>query len=110
MKIKCRKCGREMDIWEFMPYIEVYLVKLAVTSGLVAIFAEALKSYFFAKQETRGFVDGHMTTFANLLEIKCPQCKKANVWDPISIIEKELTTEIVIEKVKESPAQKTGGV
>ncbi len=107
MKIKCRKCERKMDIWEFMPYIEVYLAKLAVASGLVAIFTEAIKNYFFANQKTRGFIDGHMATFARLLGIKCPKCKKIDVWDPISIIEKEPAIEANVEKVKTSTTKKT---
>jgi hypothetical protein len=98
-----------MEFWEFMPYIEVYLVKLAVTSGLVAIFTDAIKNYFFAKQETRGFVDGHMATFANLIGIKCPKCKEVDVWDPISIIEKEPAVGVNVEKIEEGIAKKIGG-
>lgn len=95
-----------MDIWEFMPYIEVYLVKLTVTSGLVAIFTEALKDYLLAKRATKGFVDGHMATFANLLGIKCPQCKKIEIWDPISITNKESDIEVIVGKHEERPAKK----
>lgn len=108
MKIKCRKCGREMDLWEFSPYIEVYLVKLAVSSGLISIFTEAIKNYFFAKREIRGFVDGHMATFANLLGIKCPQCKELEVWDPISVVEKESDIAPHIENIEEAINKKHG--
>ena len=87
MKIKCRECGRGMDFGEFMPYIEFYLLKLAVASGLAAFLVETVKNYFSTKQETKGFVDGRMATYANLVEIKCPKCKEIGVWDPISITE-----------------------
>ena len=94
-KIKCRKCGRVMGFWEFAPYIEVYLAKLAVETGLSAFILAALKSYFSTKQETRGFINEHMASFASMLKIKCPQCKKLDVWDPI--LEEAITTETKIE-------------
>jgi len=86
-----------MDLWEFMPYIEVYLLKLAVASELAALFVDAVKNYFLSKQETKGFIDGHMATYANLLAVRCPICKKVGVWDPISLVEPiaEMKKEIV---------------
>ena len=58
-KIKCRKCGRIMDFWEFLPYIEVYLAKLTVETGLAALLFTALKNYFSSNQKTRGIINDH---------------------------------------------------
>jgi len=101
-KIKCRECGREMDFWEFMPYLETYLLKLAIASGLVAFLTEAAKNYFLTKQQTKGFIDGRMATYANLLEVKCPKCKDVGVWDPISLMEPvvEIKKEIISKNTK----------
>ena len=88
-KIRCRKCGRIMGIWEFLPYVEVYLAKLAVETGLAALLLAALKNYFSTKQETRGIINEPMASYARMLKIKCPQCKKLDIWDPVS--EKEPT-------------------
>lgn len=80
MKMKCRECGREMDLWEFATYAEAYLLKSAIESGIAAFFIVAMKHYFLT--QTKGFIDSHMAGLANNFAIQCPKCKKADVWDP----------------------------
>jgi hypothetical protein len=80
MKMKCSKCGREMDLWEFATYAEAYLLKLVVKSSVVAFLVETIKHYFLT--QTRGFVDSQMAGLANNFNINCPTCKVAGSWEP----------------------------
>jgi phage FluMu protein Com len=85
-----------MDFWDYLPYVEVYFAKLAVETGLAALFLAALKNYFSSQPETRGFINGHMAYYAGPLGIKCPKCKERDIWDAIS--EENATAEIKVEK------------
>lgn len=102
-KIKCRNCGRTMDFWEFLPYVEVYLGKLAVEAGLATLLIAALKNYFLSGQTTRGIINEHITSYAHILKIKCPQCKKLGVWDPVS---ENISAEIKIDSSTEKTSNK----
>ena len=79
MKMTCRKCGRGMDLSEFLTYTESYLIK-AIEVAAVPLLVLAIKRLFAT--ETRGFLDSHMAGLANNFKIVCPNCKKYVCWDP----------------------------
>lgn len=77
--MKCRKCGRTMDLWEFATYVEAYFIKL-VAAAAVPFIVTAIKQKL--SSGTRGIIDSSMAGLANNFEIACPKCKKPNCWDP----------------------------
>jgi len=90
MKMKCRKCGRIMDLWKFATYVEAYFIKLVAAAAvpfIVTAITQKLSS------GTRGIIDSSMDGLANNFEIACPKCKKPNCWDPAPGEEKSKTSQ-----------------
>jgi len=88
-----------MGFWEFIPYIEVFLAKLAIESGLAALLLAAVKNHLSSNQETRGIINEHMASYASMLKIKCPQCKRIECWEPIATKETTSTTEVTTKNI-----------
>lgn len=80
MKIQCEKCGRQMDLWEILGYIEINFLS-ALQPILVQFFIEAAKYYLLMK--SKGFIDGPMASFANSSKIKCSKCESVERWSPV---------------------------
>ncbi|GEM_PF-2641304 len=83
MKIQCEKCGKQMDVWEFVAHIEFYFLS-ALETILIQFLVEAAKFYLLTPH--KGFVDGHMATIANRSKIKCSKCESVDRWNTISEI------------------------
>jgi hypothetical protein len=82
MIMRCRKCKRTMDLWEFLTYVEAFLIRTIIAAA-VPFIMQAIKE----KLLTRGAIDSHMAGLANNFEIVCPHCKKYVCWDSAAEIE-----------------------
>lgn len=82
MIMQCRKCKRAMDLWEFLTYVEAFLIRTIIAAA-VPFMMQAIKD----KLLTRGAIDSHMVGLANNFEIVCPNCKKYVCWDSAAEIE-----------------------
>lgn len=93
MRIVCEKCGRKMNVGEFLPYVLVFTSKKLLPI-FIPLLTRALESYWASP--TRSFFDDSMASIANLIELECPYCKKKTCWNPdpeIGIISKQIKQE-----------------
>jgi len=73
MKMVCRECKRIMTLNELAGYACGHFATLAVSAGLAAWLASALKDYF--SNTKRGFIDETMAGACNGLNMACPKCR-----------------------------------
>lgn len=88
MYMKCRNCGRLMDLWEFLTYAEAYFIKI-ISAASIPFLIAAIKDRL--STSTKDVLGSSMAGLANNFAIACPVCKKADEpWDPLPEIEQKI--------------------
>ncbi len=91
MKIRCRKCLRELDRAEFATYLAAPVIEKFMASVLVSYLEKVISDYvnsFF--RSPCSDVASAMAGVANLFKLECPNCEKKVCWDPVPEIVENL--------------------